>query len=272
MPHAKTIEIWLLSGGCPVSFDGNRFANDETTQFLNSALVNNPTIPFPDEGLGVVLHWNPIDWWYVSYGIADAQADRRETGFNTAFHGKDYYISLFETGITPQFESTSGPLQGAYRIGVWYDPQGKDRFTREDAKRDDNGFYASLDQTLMKENRDAEDAQGLGTFARYGYADKSVNDITQFVSGSVQYQGLFEDRDDDVIAVGIGYWKISDDSDPSVDAETVYEAYYNVQITKWLHLTPDIQYIQNPAGDGNPSDTLVVGLRAQITFSLAIAL
>lgn len=38
--------------GCPVSFDGSLYANDETGQFLNSALVNNPTIPFPDKGLG----------------------------------------------------------------------------------------------------------------------------------------------------------------------------------------------------------------------------
>ena len=252
--------------GCPISFDGNRFANDETSQFLNSALVNNPTIPLPDEGLGVILHWNPIDWWYASFGIADAQANRNTTGFDTAFHGEDYYISMLETGITPQFESANGPLQGAYRVGVWYDPQGKDRFTGEGVNPDDSGFYVSFDQTLSKEKRDVNDAQGLGVFARYGYADKSVNDITQFVSGGVQYQGLFEGRDNDVIAIGIGYGKISDNSDSSVAAQTVYEAYYNMQITKWFHLSPDVQYIQNPAGDGNPSDAVVAGLRAQMAF------
>jgi len=252
--------------GCPVSFDGNRFANDETSQFLNNALINNPTIPFPDEGLGAILYWNPIDWWYASFGIADAQADRRETGFDTAFHGEDFYISMFETGITPQFESANGPLQGAYRIGVWYDPQSKERFESGNIKRDDTGFYVSLDQTLIKENNAEDDTQGLGAFARYGYADKSVNEIARFISGGMQYQGLFEDRDDDVIAVGIGYGKVSDDSDPSVDAETVYEVYYNIQITKWLYLTPDVQYIQNPAGAGNPGDAIVVGLRAQMSF------
>jgi hypothetical protein len=48
--------------GCPVSFDGNSFANDQTTQFLNGALVNNPTIPFPDRGLGAVVHVAPVEW------------------------------------------------------------------------------------------------------------------------------------------------------------------------------------------------------------------
>ena len=99
--------------GCPVSFDGNMYANDENMQFLNLALVNNPTIPLPDYGLGAILHWNPIENWYLSVGAADAQADKRETGFNTAFHDEDYFLYLAETGITPQLDSANGPLQAA---------------------------------------------------------------------------------------------------------------------------------------------------------------
>ena len=70
--------------GCPVSFDGNYYANDATSQFLNSALVNNPTIPFPDNGLGMIVHFNPLEWFYASVGAADAQGDARETGMRTA--------------------------------------------------------------------------------------------------------------------------------------------------------------------------------------------
>lgn len=59
--------------GCPVSFDSSTYANDETGQFLNSALGNNPTIPFPDYGLGAIVYWNPVAWWYASAGVIDAQ-------------------------------------------------------------------------------------------------------------------------------------------------------------------------------------------------------
>jgi carbohydrate-selective porin OprB len=45
----------------------------------------------------------------------------------------------------------------------------------------------------------------------------------------------------------------------------VYEAYYNMQITKWLHVTPDIQYIRHPA-EQDAADAVVVGLRAQMSF------
>ena len=112
-----------------MAFDGNSFANDETAQFLNGALVNNPTIPFPDNGLGAVVYLEPVAWWYVSAGVADAQADARETGLNTAFHGPDHFFAVFETGVTPRVPSPNGPLQGAVRVGLWYDPQPKDRFS-----------------------------------------------------------------------------------------------------------------------------------------------
>ncbi len=64
--------------GCPVSFDGNTFANDETSQFLNDALINNPTIPFPDPGLGIMIYFNPVEWWYASAGAATGHMCSRE--------------------------------------------------------------------------------------------------------------------------------------------------------------------------------------------------
>ena len=117
------------SAGCPVAFDGNAYANDPSGQFLNVALGNNPTIPFPDKGLGAVLYYNPLEWWYVSGGIVDVLADARESGFTTALHDEDFFFYVFETGVTPQFDSDNGPLQGAYRIGLWIDGQDKARIS-----------------------------------------------------------------------------------------------------------------------------------------------
>ena len=39
-------------------FDRNVFANDETTQFLNGALVNNPMLKQPVNGAGMTLRWD----------------------------------------------------------------------------------------------------------------------------------------------------------------------------------------------------------------------
>lgn len=253
--------------GCPVSFDGNSYANDEATQFLNGALVNNPTIPFPDYSLGAILHWNPVEDWYVSVGVADAQADGRETGFNTAFHEEDYFLYMAETGITPHLHSDKGILPGAYRVGVWYDPQPK-AYTDGPEERDDHGFYISCDQMLAKENDTPDDTQGLGGFFRYGWAPEDKNDMAQFYSFGVQYQGLFDGRDDDVLALGYANGIFSDKANDTYpeDYESVFEAYYSAQVTGWMTLSPSVQYITNPGGDNTVSDAVVLGLRALITF------
>ena len=254
--------------GCPVSFDGSAYANDETAQFLNGALVNNSTIPFPDKGLGAILYWNPIEWWYASVGVVDAQADARETGFRTAFHKEDYFFYVFETGVAPQLDSANGPLQGAYRVGLWNDPQPKANADAAKERRDDVGFYLSCDQMLIKENAEPEDIQGLGTFFRYGYANSERNDIVNYWSLGFQYQGLIDGRDDDVLGVGYAQGVFSNKADTTFtdDYESVLEVYYNAQVTPWLSISPSVQYVANPGGDDTVSDAVVFGVRAQMTF------
>jgi len=252
--------------GCPVSFDGSAYANDETAQFLNGALVNNPTIPMPDMGLGAVLYWNPIESWYASIGAIDAQADARETGFRTTFTGEDYFFYAAETGVAPQFDSGKGPMPGAYRVGIWNDPQNKERFSDSVVMRDDTGLYISCDQMVYKENEGVEDSQGLGVFTRAGWANKKVNDITDFLSLGFQYQGLIEGRDDDVLGVGYAKGIFSTEAGYADPFESVVEVYYNAQVAPWVAISPSVQFVDNPGGDNAVEDSVVFGLRAQSAF------
>lgn len=257
--------------GCPVSFDGSAYANDETGQFLNGALVNNPTIAFPDFGLGAVVYWNPVEWWYASVGAIDARADGRETGFRTTFHGEDYFFYVFETGITPMFNSDNGPMPGAYRMGLWNDSQPKANSDGTKSYRDDVGFYLSFDQMFGKENSDPEDSQGLGAFLRYGCANSQKNDIANFWSFGFQYQGLIDGRDDDVLGAGFaqGIFSNSASATYTEDYESVIELYYSAQVTPWLAVSPNVQYVTNPSSPDNAEtagDAVVLGLRAQMSF------
>lgn len=256
----------LESHGCKACFDGSAYVNDESSQFLNGALVNNPTIPFSDPGLGAMVHIEPTDWWYLSAAVADAQADFRETGFNTAFHGRNDFFSIYETGILPRLPSAKGPLQGAYRVGMWYDPQPKDRFDGSGTQRDDVGFYASCDQSLWRENDEEDDTQGLGVFGRYGIADADVSQIKNFWSIGLQYRGLIPSRDKDVTSFGVAQGRLSRQADFTRASETVLEWFYNIELTPWLHVSPDVQYILNPGGDASVNDAVVVGGRVQVSF------
>ena len=253
--------------GRAASFDGNTFANDETAQFLNGALVNNPTIPFPDNGLGAMLYVEPIEGFYLSVGAADANADARETGFNTVFTGEDRFLSMYEAGITPSLPSANGPLDGAYRIGFWLDSGPVERMNQDGAERDNMGLYLSLDQMFWKENADADDgAQGLGGFFRYGMGDSETNEIKAFYSAGVQYQGLLPGRDDDVLAAGFATGTLSAQAGHSADTETVIETYYSIRVTPWLTLAPSLQVIFHPGGQRDVHDAVVLGFRCQMSF------
>lgn len=252
----------------PLSFDASSYANDEITQFLNSALVNNPAIPFPENGLSAIIRYSPIQQWYVSAAAADAQADERESGFRTTFYGEDYFFYIFEAGLTPSFDSANGPLAGAYRAGLWYDPQPKASSDSNRLYRDDRGFYVSFDQKLFNKPAQSETDRGLGVFFRYGYADSRRNDLTNFCSSGFQYQGLFEGRDNDVLGIGFARGFFSDRARLTFteDYESVLELYYNAEIFPWLNITPDVQYVANPGGNENVGSAIVLGARVQMSF------
>jgi porin len=241
-------------------FDAVAYADDECSQFINAAFIDDPTIPFPAQSLGAVLTCNITDSWYVMAGVADAQADARETGVRTALHKEDYFFYALETGIAAG--------SGTYRVGLWNDPQPKANSDGSKNYRDDVGIYTSCDWLLHKENTDPEDDQGFGAFFRYGYAPSRRNDITNFFSAGFQYQGLLDDRDDDVFGLAYARGVFADTAASSFpeDYESVWEAYYNAHITPWFIFGPSIQYVANPGGSNSAKDGTIFGLRAQMTF------
>ncbi|MCF7853784.1 MAG: carbohydrate porin [Candidatus Pacebacteria bacterium] len=250
--------------GCPVAFDGNHYANDETAEFLNGALVNNPSIPFPDNGLGAVLYVEPMESWYFSIGVTDAEADARETGFSTVSDGDSRYFYIAETGKVVHCDSPNGNLTGVYRIGVWNDHGPKERLDGNGERTDDVGFYLSLDQELWRENAKVD--QGISVFARFGWADDAVNEIERFYSVGGQYKGFFPGRDNDIIGLGIAYANLNGAAGYAADCECAVECYYNCALTPWLQISPSLQWVSNPDGDKSIHDAIIGGIRLQTTF------
>ena len=61
---------------------------------------------------------------------------------------------------------------------------------------------------------------------------------------------------------------ISDDIDPAfgLSSEQGVEAYYNIEITPWCHLSPDLQVIVDPGGTSKQDVAVVYGLRMQMSL------
>jgi carbohydrate-selective porin OprB len=50
-----------------------------------------------------------------------------------------------------------------------------------------------------------------------------------------------------------------------VTRETAIELFYKVQLTEFISIQPDIQYISNPGG-GTTDDAIVLGIRGKISI------
>lgn len=177
-------------------------------------------------------------------------------------------------------------LPGVYKIGGWYETGAFSDQRQGFSRAGDHGLYAVADQTVW---RDGE-TRALSLFARVGGAPSDRNLVSFYADGGFAYTGLVPGRDEDILALGVGYSRISADareadrdlqilsSDPAYplrDHETVVEVSYTAPITRWWNVQPDVQYIVHPGGNvQNPEDAsggtidnaMVIGVRTSLVF------
>jgi len=248
-------------------FDNNAFANDECHQFLNGALVNNPTIPFPDYALGAQLFVRPPGRFYFAVGAWDANANGWQSGRDTLLGGRHDLFVACEAGVETSLPGPNGAaLPGTYRVGAWYDGRRYEVVGDGDRETGAAGLYLSLDQMVYKESPDEDDSQGLGLFARLGRAPERFSEVEWFWSLGCQYQGLVPGRDDDLLGFGLASGRLGS---PARDgarhaAETVCECYYRLMLREGVEVTADIQYVRHPGADA--ASCLVPGLRVHVEF------
>jgi porin len=260
--------------------DRNVYANSEDKQFMNAVFDNNPAIPTASAaGLGAALYFRPCEYYTLIVGGADAQRlPLYKPGFSTTFHDEAWFLGYMEHTIHVKIPTERGPMKGNYRFGMVYDPIPRSVYVPAGARAtqegDDYGFYCSFDQQLFRESD--QDEQGLGAFARYSYRhDDTPHDagfFNQFWSTGLAYKGLVPTRDRDTLGLAVGQLLRSSQYEANVNSnasqETMYELYYAIELTPWLVVTPDIQYIDNPGGleqDGI-SHAIAGGVRVRVTF------
>jgi porin len=272
------------------AFDRNAFANDERTQFMNLAFRNVPIIgafaPYTNLGAGFVL--NLTDYLSTVTAVVDSQGQAKTTGFETTFHGPTH------TSIIHEWDLRVKPfgLPGTQRIGfLWSSMESPElqpvspfketgpfllsvvgpklfnkmaKLLPYEQKPDNVGLYYNFDQYLYTEKDDP--TQGIGLFGRFGWARQDVNPICHFYSIGVGGKGVLPDRDQDTFGVGYYFVDLSNDMPYWFHSEQGVECYYNIEITPWLHITPDLQVIVDPGGTSANDVSLVYGFRMQVNL------
>ena len=269
--------------------DINRFAYDARTQFLNGAFKTSPllgvlTTARSLHGIALpcqatpnlivapfILSSNDKDnvWGspgglfseystgvrvIVSWRLGDLPGEARPIfGYNTkdvtALDDPDLESNLL-SGITP------AKKHGNWVVGFTADQY----FYMPEKGRSPTVRTATFDRT----------PEGIGVFVRFHYAPEDRNPWNVFVSGGIGGRGVIPSRPLDRYGLGV-YGLIESEKleqHPQLGAtfgtEVGWEAFYNVAITPWLQITPDIQYI-HPGRNGG-SHAAVVGMRLHTSF------
>jgi porin len=265
-----------------------------------------PAYPLPTPGLRVRV--NPgIEGGYLQAAVfsGDPTGGNGSTsptigipsGTVISFSGGAFFIA--ECGYTLHQDKGDTRLPTTVKLGAWYHTSnhfGDQRYATNGLSLADPAstgspyqhsgnwaLYASLEGSLYRRSGGGE----LTAFARVGGSPADRNVIPFYAEAGVAYKGLIPTRDNDSLGLSVDYAPISNRSQgldqdtrfftgnpffPIRDHELVLELTYEMQVTPWLTVQPDAQYVFNPGGHvlNNSSavrpDALVFGLRSTITF------
>jgi hypothetical protein len=222
-------------------FDANAVANDETTQFLTSALVNNPALEQPVNGPGAVLTWNTFRDAYVSVASQSADDSGSRITDDAFSIGEVGYRSTLLWGRPGHIR-----LWGRYAGGVKHSPKGSG---------------VSLDQMVTSR---------LTWFGRAGVAEKDHREDIDAWSTGFEWKGPLPARPRDRLGVGFTLQK-ADLADRNARArDELLESYYSFHISEQMSASLHNQWLFETAGtEGTtfPQGSVgVVGLRVQMDY------
>ena len=227
--------------------DASAVANNEHSQFLNATLVNNPTIEFPDYTLAGVVSLAGHDAFpgitaFVgsSHGLADNPDADYDDLFDVGDNGKGIFGAL-----ELQWDVESLGNNGAVRLGAWTNTADHARLNGSAGTKNNYGVYGVVDGGV----------EGLNWSIRGGIADKTVSAAAWFVGGAVEHP-----MGPVTLGLGLTHTAASDDLGAGLDDETNAELYARYDVIERLHVTPVVQWTNNPGFDdtGTAVDESVV--------------
>ena len=245
--------------------------------FQNTALLFNPvtarTVPYSTFGAGFAYLQNMEPLFAAA--VFDTNNTPTVSGFDTFFdNGATVFAQL---NLQTNFFDRPGHqgISGTYSSGTYTNLSPSAYFDPIDglvilstsktgswslAYNFDHAFYVSPDDPKRK----------WGVFGNLGIADNNPSPINWFASAGISGASPITGRKADSFGVGYFYLGVSEplkDLAPvllPLQNENGVELYYNVAVTPWCQITPDIQII-DPFRERVDS-SLLFGLRAKIDF------
>jgi len=271
-------------------FDGNNFSHDPRMQFMNWALMDNGAWDYPANTRGYVIgaftELGQPDWtlrFAFTMGTTTPNGavwDQKigRTNSQTIEYERRYAISGQKGTVRVLLFNNNGKF-GNYEQAIALNPKAPNVDTTEAYGRHKYGFGISADQNITKD---------FGVFAKTSYNDGHTEtwyftEIDRSVTFGGVLKGTQWHRKDDELGLAFivdglssehrqyladgGYGFIIGDGRLNYSPETIAEVYYKInayQQKVWL--TPDYQFILNPAYNADRGPVNVFSLRVHVEF------
>jgi hypothetical protein len=228
-------------------FDGNQYAGNPQTNFINFALAQNATQAYAAAGTGAYAQITPNRQFQFAGGFQGATdlGSQHLTTYGLE-KGKIAYF------LTTQWTSTV-LTGGAYSILYYWQPSAPAQPSAA------QGVSFSATQNLNAT---------YGLFLRANYASGSVTPIQTSVALGGVVNNPFGRNSLDQAGAGFAWDKtnLSAVGAASRRSETIAEIYYRFTIQKALQVSPDLQVYFSPAFAPSTSVAAVFSLRTTFTF------
>ncbi|WKE65205.1 carbohydrate porin [Gallaecimonas kandeliae] len=244
---------------------------------------------------GTLYNWPISQWaavaryqlapdWSLKGGIYQMNPSWLENAQRLNFgnpKGTQGYSLPLELAWTPSLKG----LPGSYKLGYWHDSVGgADLFedqngqplalSGEQGRRhgSKDGAYFVFDQQITAAGGDK--SRGLSLFAMGTVNDRDITTVDRSLAFGLNYQGPFAARPQDKWGLAAKYLHVSRrlaDSQrlqgaPVQGEEMVLASYYKFQLTPYLVLRPEIQYLRHPGGLDENDDAWVAALKGSVSF------
>jgi high affinity Mn2+ porin len=285
---ARRITVWLGKIAAPDFFDNNTYSHDPRTQFMNESLMDDSAWDYPADTrgytIGGVIEYNEPAW-AIRYGVFQEphtanggtldphvpQALGQAVELENRWSLKDQpgvirtmaYANVAHMGNYREAIAEAGP-GGIPNIALarTYDVKYGFSISAEQAITSDLGIWGrggwNNGQTESWAFTEVDDLGSLGISLK-GTAWHRPDDVFGF-AGAIA--GLSDAHKDYLAAGGLGF--IIGDGQLSYAPEEVLETYYNCKIADGIFITPDAQFINNPAYNSARGPVGIFGLRVHV--------
>ncbi len=245
------------------------YAADSAGIFFNSSFgvgkdlsqtgANGPSI-FPVTSTAVRLKVEPSENFYIQTAVFNGQSGDPNDSQATHIRGfgDDGLLTITETGVL-----NVGGRNSKYALGMWSYDKTFEAIGDPSKQVSSKGAYGVADLELIKD---------LSVFFKYGRASTESNDVGACLAAGLQWKHIFSDSWHDRFGLGVaqayfGKEYLADQEAAGVntsDVETALELTYRFEVTPWLALQPDFQYVITPSGNRDIPDAQVGTLRVEI--------